>query len=51
MFNTLDHLIIAVEDLDKAEENYSKIFGLRPVWKGEHSAFGTSNCLFNFQNT
>lgn len=51
MYNALDHLIIAVADLDKAEENYSKIFGLRPVWKGEHSAFGTSNCLFNFQNT
>lgn len=51
MFNTLDHLIIAVEDLDKAEENYSKVFGLSPVWKGEHSEFGTSNSLFNFQNT
>ena len=50
MFNALDHLIVAVKDLDKAEENYSKIFGLSPVWKGEHSAFGTSNCLFNFQN-
>ena len=51
MFNALDHLIVAVKDLDKAEENYSKIFGLCPVWKGEHSAFGTSNCLFNFHNT
>jgi catechol 2,3-dioxygenase-like lactoylglutathione lyase family enzyme/predicted enzyme related to lactoylglutathione lyase len=51
MFNALDHLIIAVEDLDKAELNYTKIFGLSPVWKGEHAAFGTSNCLFNFQNT
>ena len=51
MFNTLDHLIVAVEDLDKAEKNYSKIFGLSPVWKGEHREFGTSNCLFNFQNT
>ena len=51
MFNALDHLIVAVEDLDKAEENYSKIFGLSPIWKGEHKEFGTSNCLFNFQNT
>ena len=51
MFNALDHLIIAVKDLDKAEKNYSKIFGLSPVWKGEHADFGTSNCLFNFQNT
>ncbi|MDB9706263.1 VOC family protein [Porticoccaceae bacterium] len=51
MFTALDHLIVAVEDLDKAEKNYSKIFGLSPVWKGEHKEFGTSNCLFNFQNT
>jgi catechol 2,3-dioxygenase-like lactoylglutathione lyase family enzyme len=51
MFTSLDHLIVAVEDLDKAEENYSKIFGLNPVWKGQHREFGTSNCLFNFQNT
>ena len=51
MFNTLDHLIIAVEDLDKAEKNYSKIFGISPSWKGEHAELGTSNCLFNFQNT
>lgn len=50
MFDALDHLIVAVEDLDKAERNYSKIFGLSPVWKGEHREFGTSNCLFNFQN-
>jgi len=51
MFNALDHLIIAVDHLDKAEQNYSKIFGLSPVWKSEQAAFGTSNCLFNFQNT
>jgi catechol 2,3-dioxygenase-like lactoylglutathione lyase family enzyme len=51
MFNSLDHLIVAVKDLDEAEENYSKIFGLSPIWKGEHREFGTSNCLFNFQNT
>ena len=51
MISSLDHLIVAVEDIDKAEESYRKIFGLAPVWKGAHKAFGTSNCLFNFQNT
>ena len=51
MITTLDHLIIAVEDLDKAEKDYTKIFGTQPVWKGEHKELGTTNSLFNFQNT
>ena len=51
MIKTLDHLIIAVSDLDAAEENYTKIFGIKPVWRGEHKELGTENSLFNFQNT
>lgn len=51
MIDTVDHLIIAVEDLDKAEANYTKIFGMPPVWRGEHKELGTTNSLFNFQNT
>jgi catechol 2,3-dioxygenase-like lactoylglutathione lyase family enzyme len=51
MITTLDHLIIAVDDLDKAEEDYTKIFGTQPVWKGAHKELGTINSLFNFQNT
>ena len=51
MITTLDHLIIAVDDLDKAEKDYTKIFGTQPVWKGEHKELGTTNSLFNFQNT
>ena len=51
MFNSLDHLIIAVEDLDKATQNYQLIMGTPPVWSGEHKSLGTSNTLFNFQNT
>ena len=51
MITTLDHLIIAVDDLDKAEKDYTKIFGIQPVWKGEHKELGTTNSLFNFQNT
>ena len=51
MINSLDHLIIAVNDLDEAENNYKKIFGMKPVWRGEHKELGTSNSLFNFNNT
>ena len=48
---TLDHLIIAVEDLETAETDYAKVFGVDPVWKGEHKELGTTNSLFNFNNT
>ena len=51
MITELDHLIIAVKDLDEAEKNYEKIFGVTSVWKGEHKELGTSNVLFNFNNT
>ena len=51
MISTLDHLIIAVKDLDKAEKDYTKIFGIPPVWRGEHKELGTINSIFNFENT
>ena len=51
MIKTLDHLIVAVKDLEKAEDSYKKIFGKDPVWRGEHKELGTSNSLFNFENT
>ena len=51
MISKLDHLIVAVNDLDEAESNYKKIFGVEPVWKGEHKELGTANVIFNFKNT
>ena len=51
MISKLDHLIVAVNDLDEAERNYKKIFGVEPVWKGEHKELGTANVIFNFKNT
>ena len=51
MINSLDHLIIAVKNLEEAEQSYTKIFGTPPVWKGEHKELGTANVLFNFKNT
>ena len=51
MISSIDHLIIAVTDINDAEENYRKIFGMEPVWKGEHKALGTANVIFNFKNT
>ena len=51
MILTLDHLIIAVKDLDQAEKNYKKILGTNPVWRGKHKSLGTANSIFNFKNT
>ena len=49
MFSGLDHLIVAVNDLKEAEANYTKVFGIDSVWKGEHKALGTSNVIFNLK--
>ena len=35
----------------EAEKNYSKLFGTKPVWRGEHKELGTINSIFNFNNT
>ena len=51
MFTHLDHLIVAVEDLETAAANYQKLFGMKPVWSGEHKELGTSNAIFTFKNT
>jgi len=51
MISTLDHLIIAVKDLNQAEKNYTKILGTNPVWRGKHESLGTANSIFNFKNT
>ena len=51
MINKLDHLIVAVKNIEEAELNYSKLFGASPVWRGEHKALGTTNSIFNFSNT
>ncbi len=51
MINKLDHLIVSVKDISEAEENFTKLFGMNPVWRGEHSELGTVNCIFNFNNT
>ena len=51
MISTLDHIIVAVENLNEAEKNYKKIFGIDPVWRGEHKELGTANVIFNLKNT
>ena len=51
MLNTIDHIIITVEDLPSAVEDYTKVLGFKPTWRGEHPQMGTENALFPLQNT
>ena len=38
MIKSLDHLIIAVNNLEEAEQNYQKILGINPSWRGHHKS-------------
>ena len=51
MISSLDHIILAVEDLKDAEKNYKNILGIEPSWRGLHNELGTANVIFNFKNT
>ncbi len=51
MISSLDHIILAVEDLQDAEKNYKNILGIEPSWRGLHKELGTTNVIFNFKNT
>ena len=51
MIERLDHLVIAVNDLDSAIDSYTKLFGYGPSWRGVHEQLGTANALFPVENT
>ena len=50
MIKSIDHILVAVEDLDKAVKDYSLVFGFGPTWQGSHPSLGTKNALFPFEN-
>ena len=51
MITAIDHIIIAVKNLKKAEANYELLLGRPPVWRGTHKHLGTENSLFVFKST
>jgi catechol 2,3-dioxygenase-like lactoylglutathione lyase family enzyme len=51
VLHALDHVVLAVGDLDAATDTYTRLLGLRPSWRGEHARFGTANTLFRLRNT
>jgi len=48
---TLDHVVIAVRDLDAATADYNVLLGRDPSWRGEHPTYGTRNTLYRIDNT
>ena len=46
----LDHVVLAVADLDAATGVYAKLLARMPSWRGEHPALGTRNTLFRLEN-
>ncbi len=50
-FARLDHVIIAVHDLDAAEATTSRLLGRRASWHGGHPGAGTANVLYRVDRT
>lgn len=51
MFHALDHVVVAVVELDVATDAYRRLLGRSPSWRGEHPGLGTANALFRLGNT
>jgi catechol 2,3-dioxygenase-like lactoylglutathione lyase family enzyme len=46
----IDHVVIAVEDLDESASALTRVLGRRPSWRGRHPSYGTANVLFRLEN-
>jgi len=49
-FERVDHLVIAVRDLDGAVSAYAAMLGRASSWRGRHPAYGTANAIFGLGN-
>ena len=48
MFKGVDHVVIAVKDLDEAIKQYETIYGIEATERGEPANAGFKNCYFRF---
>ncbi len=51
MLVTLDHVLIAVRELEAATREYTALLGRAPSWRGSHPGLGSANTLFRLDNT
>jgi len=51
MLERIDHIAIAVEDIEKAIEIYENLFGIRPDHREYISAFGVETATFRLDST
>lgn len=49
MLTALDHIVLVCPDIEAAVEDYTKLLGIRPVWRAIDS--GTATAVFSFHNT
>ncbi len=47
----LDHVVVAVREIDPALGRWARLLGRRPSWRGEHPGEGSENVLFRLSNT
>jgi catechol 2,3-dioxygenase-like lactoylglutathione lyase family enzyme len=50
MFDSFDHITIAVQDADVAVQAYARLLGVAPTWRAIHPGLGTSSALFGLSN-
>lgn len=50
MIKSIDHILIAVQNLEESSLQYEKVLGLKPTWRGKHPNLGTENILFPLEN-
>ena len=46
----VDHIIMAVSDLEKTATEYALMLGRAPSWQGTHPDYGSANVLFRLEN-
>ncbi|MCV6624533.1 MAG: VOC family protein, partial [Cellvibrionaceae bacterium] len=51
MFDSLDHLIIVVANLEQACADYECLLGRKASWHGQNPKAGISNTIFRLENT
>jgi len=49
VIDAVDHIVLAVEDLEAATADLQSLLGREPSWRGEHPGYGTENVLFRFE--